>query len=75
MPTRNKAFPQFLRNLSDVDKGDMNDFIDEVIMAAEGEDVVKFEELDYNAFQKNGHFSEEQMSRLMKREKTNEEIR
>ncbi|GAA0179898.1 arylsulfatase [Clostridium sediminicola] len=63
--TRNKAFPVFGKNIKNKsDKENLNDFIDEVIRAVEGEDLVKFEDLDYKAWQKNGNFSEEDLERL-----------
>lgn len=68
--TRNRAFPLFGNNIKNKSDVELNDFIDEVIHAVENEEVVKFEELDYKAWQKNGNFTDEDLKRLFNKEYT-----
>ncbi|MCD6123449.1 MAG: sulfatase-like hydrolase/transferase [Spirochaetales bacterium] len=69
-PSRNKAFPIFPDMIMDEkEKAEMNKFFDEVLMAIEKEPVVKLKELDLHAWQKNGHFTDEQIRNLLEAEK------
>ncbi|NQT59260.1 MAG: sulfatase-like hydrolase/transferase [Bacteroidetes bacterium] len=64
-PYRNRVFPVFQEKLTrESEKGKMNDFICEVADAAGKETVVKFEDLDLAAWQKNGDFSDDDIKRL-----------
>ncbi len=68
-PYRNRAFPLFYEKLTDPqEKVAMNDFFDEVAEAIRKESVVKLEELDLPAWQKNGNFSDEQIQKLLEKE-------
>lgn len=70
VPKRNKARPQFLRNLEEDEREKVNDFIDEVIEVVANEPIVKFEELDHVPFKKELKISDDDMKRLFNREKT-----
>ena len=64
--TRNKAFPQFPRVLANNDeKQAMNDFVDEVILAYQNEDIVNLEDLDLDAWKANSNLSEEDIQRAI----------
>lgn len=65
-PYRNRAFPIFHEKLTDpAERAVMNDFFDEVTEAIRKESVVKLEELDLAAWQKNGNFSDKQIQKLL----------
>jgi len=66
--TRNKAFPQFTRVLkkqSEIEA--MNDFVDEVILAYQNEEVVNLNDLDIEAWQKNSQLSNEDVKRAIEK--------
>ncbi|MCP4401143.1 MAG: sulfatase-like hydrolase/transferase [bacterium] len=69
-PYRNRAFPIFHEKLTDPQEAAaMNNFFDEVAEAISKEPVVNLEELDLAAWQKNGHFSDEQIRQLLEKKK------
>ena len=69
-PYRNKAFPIFQDRITKTEEKDaMNSHLDEIIEVSKNEEVVHFQELDLNAWQKNGNYSDEEITELLKKEK------
>jgi arylsulfatase len=67
-PYRNKAFPKFPGRVTDaVEQEQMNDFFDELLAAIAREPVVKLEELDLKAWQKNGSIPDEIVQEMLRK--------
>lgn len=70
-PYRNKAFPLFPGMLMDKsEQSEMNRFLDEILWAIEKEPVVSLRELDSAAWQRNGSFTDQQVTALLDAERT-----
>lgn len=69
-PYRNHAFPLFPSKLTnDKELEKMNSHFDEVLAVTAGEPLVNFEDLDLEAWQKNGNYTDREIGDLLKREK------